>query len=113
MTKMNPKLDFSIFENTDMHTRLQIAQIEQMRINRDDSTVLLRGFKGSKGSRQLDQVASAVGQAVSFFKNQGINLIDDMEDQDTIKNVYRLVPTEYIDRLLQGDIPTSIYSSFS
>ena len=100
----NNKLDFTIFERADIHARLQIAQLSNLRINRDDSTVLLRGFKGGKGSRQLDQVSSAVGRAVTFYENQGINLIDEMEDQDTIKNIYRLGPTEYVDKVLEADI---------
>jgi hypothetical protein len=101
---MNPKLDFSIFDRTDMHTCLQIAQIGQLRTNTDESTVLLRGFKGGKGSRQLEQVSAAVGRAVTFFKLQGINLIDEMIDQDTIKNILRFGPTEYVDSLFEGDI---------
>ena len=98
------KLDFTIFERSDMHTRLQINQINSLRKNRSDITVLLRGFKGGKGSRQLEQVMSAVGRAVTLYEEQGINLIDEMEDQDAIKNIYHLGPTEYVDRVLQGDI---------
>ena len=49
-------------------------------------------------------MSSAIGRAITFFENQRINLIDEMEDQDTIKNIYRLGPTEYIDNVFEADI---------
>jgi len=96
------RLDLSIFERTDLHSRMMIQQIEDYRVNSDQADIILcRCFVG--GSRQLDEFNTARRRAELFYKNRGIKLIVDIYENDWVKNVLKLNPTELTDRLLEAD----------
>jgi len=96
-------VDTSIFDSPHLNDRIQIAQILKLRVNKDPSAVLVRGFIGGEGGRQLEEFTSAMTRAQDLYRKQGINLISEMYDQDTIKNILKLGPTEFISHVLEGD----------
>jgi hypothetical protein len=97
-------IDTSIFDSPNLNDRIQIAQIRHLRINKDPKNVLIRGFTGGKGGRQLEEFTCAMTKAQMLYEKQGYRIISEMHNQDTIKNVCKLTPTAFTDYVLQGDI---------
>ena len=97
-------IDTSIFDSHNLNDRIQIAQIRHLRINTDPKIVLIRGFTGGKGGRQLEEFTRAMTKAQMHYQIQGYRIISEMYEQDTIKNVCKLTPTTFTDYVLQGDI---------
>jgi hypothetical protein len=96
--------DFSIFERGDLHTRTQIAQIERLRINKDENVILFKGFIGGIDGRQFTEFNTAMSLAVSYYAKQNITIACHMYHNDQIKNILRWGPTELIDNILEGDV---------
>jgi hypothetical protein len=96
-------VDTSIFDSLNISDRIQIAQIRRLRVNKDPSTVLFRGFLGGEGGRQLEEFTRAMTKAQDLYRKQGITVISEMYDQDTIKNVLKLGPREFTTYVLEGD----------
>jgi hypothetical protein len=97
-------MDFSIFDKTDLHTKLQISQFEARRINHDDSTVLCYGFTGGADNRHLSEVTAAMGRAVTHFReNESITLDYTFYNNDEIKNNNKWGPTETIDHITRAN----------
>ena len=97
-------VDFSIFDQKDLHTSLQIRQFDSLQINHDDSRVLCYGFIGGADNRHLNEVTSAMGRAVTYFREtESINLKYTFYTNDNIKNIERWGPTEFINEITKAD----------
>ena len=97
------RLDESIFDCRDLHSRMLISQIEENRINKEVDRVVCRAFIGGRDGRQLVEFNAAVGRAKLYFLDRGIKLDIKLFDQDTIINVLEWTPTELVDRFLEAD----------
>ena len=97
------RVDTSIFDSPQLSDRIKIAQIRRLRVNKDPSVILFRGFLGGEGGRQSEEFTHAMTRAQEFYRKIGIKLISDMYEQDTIKNILKLGPGEFTSHVLQGD----------
>ena len=97
-------MDFSIFDKTDIHTKLQISQFEALRINRDNTRVLCHGYIGGADNRHLVEVTAAMGRAVTYFRNKECITLDyNFYNNDEIKNIKKWGPTETVDHVTKAD----------
>jgi hypothetical protein len=49
-----------------------MAQIEKMRVNKDENVVLIRGFVGGADGRQYTQFNTAMSEAEAYYAKQNI-----------------------------------------
>ena len=98
------RMDFSIFEKRDLQTKIQVAQIKNLRVNKDDDVILFRGFVGGSDGRQYTHFNEAMAKAKIHYAHQGITLKSEMYINDVVKNSKRWGPTELIDHILEADI---------
>ena len=96
-------MDFSIFDKRDISAKIQIAQIENLRINKIDNVILFRGFVGGADGRQYTQFNTAMSRATVHYASKNIIIDSIMYTNDFIKNIMKWGPTELIDHLLEGD----------
>ena len=96
-------LDLSIFDKEDFHTRLQMAQIDRLRVNKDENIVLIRGFVGGADGRQYTQFNTAMSEAKDLYAKQNIIIDSKMYTNDYVKNIMKWGPTELVDKLLEAD----------
>ena len=70
-------IDTSIFDSHNLNDRIQIAQIRHLRINTDPKIVLISGFRGGKGGRQLEEFTRAMTKAQMHYQIQGYRIISE------------------------------------
>ena len=97
------KVDDSIFNNTDLYSRIMIRQIEECRINKEIDVILCRCFIGGRDGRQLSEFTAASNRAKLIYESRGIKLLMTFYDQDSIKNIEKWTPTDLTDHLLEAD----------
>jgi hypothetical protein len=96
-------VDFTIFDREDLNTKLQIAQIERLRINQDKNVILIRGFVGGADGRQYTPFNTAMSEVKAHYAKQNIIIKSEMYTNDFVKNIMKWGPTEMIDHILEGD----------
>ena len=97
-------MDASIYSKTDPKSIMQTALMDNMRCNDVPNVVLIRVFKGGHDTRQCEPFASAIGRARNLYALRSISLIVEYFNNDKIKNVLRLSPSDVVDLMLESDI---------
>ena len=101
---LNFLMDLSIYDITDIRDILQIIDVDGRRRNKDPNKVLGFLAMGSRVSRQIEFVTTAIHVVARKYAQLGIEVSFDKVHNDQVKHKFKWTVSQYVEIILGADI---------